>query len=149
MSCHLILKHNLGIFSIPLSVKFKFPSFTIHLHSLCCFYSCWNTVLNPHLSFLISNLFAFSFPAFCSFLLLLSVLRQHPRKTCFPLLNKVWKTALCFLQYQGRCQGKQLPSGIFSVAQGSCPSSSEKEYLTQSCCLPFGLSCVTQGRMEP
>lgn len=59
----LILKHNLGIFSIPLSGKFESTS-PVHFHSLSCSSSCWNTFLNPYLGFLISNLFGFPFPAF-------------------------------------------------------------------------------------
>lgn len=64
MSCQSLLKP--GIFSIPLAVKFRSTSFTIHFHSLSCS-SGWNTVLNPHLGFLISRLFGISSPDFCSF----------------------------------------------------------------------------------
>ena len=95
-----------------LPVHHQLPEFTqTHVHQvsdaiqpshplsplLSCLLSCWNTVLNPLLGFFVSNLFAFTFPAFHSFLLLLRVSSDNiTKKYAFPLLNKIWTTTLCF-----------------------------------------------------
>lgn len=126
MSCHLILKYNLGIFSIPLSEKFKFPSCIIHLHSLSCFLSCWKTVLNPPLGFFISNLFAFTFPPFALFFF-----SECPQTTLQEnMLSLYWtksgRQPCASFNIRADIKVTSFNLGIFFVVQWSCPSSFEK-----------------------